>query len=101
MTSFAIGRIVEPVEREITVKGKKRKVYSLGLLVGRTCTNFDIFDDSKIYDRLSRFEDGDQVLAVVGVTVGDNGKLRNYLNAIGLCPEGLGDQLRDLVNGDA
>ncbi len=93
MTGFCIGRVVEPVVREIVVKGKKRSVCSLGLLVGRNCTQFDIFDDSRIFEKVSALEDGDLVLAVVGCSLGDNGRLRNYLNEITYAPEGLREQL--------
>lgn len=96
MTSFAIGKVVEPVSREVTIKGKKRMIFSLGLLVGRSCVPFDIFDDSPVFEKAAELQDGDSVIAVVGDSVDDKGKLRHYLNDIAEAPEGLRDQLRSL-----
>lgn len=98
MTSFVIGRIVDPELRELKVKGQTRTIISLGILSGRTCSSFDVFDDAKIFDHLTTFKDGDMVLAVVGTGVDNNGRLRTYLNRIGECPEGLREQLNGLVS---
>lgn len=96
MTSFVIGKVVEPEVREITVKGKVRSICSLGLLVGRACVQFDVFDDAKNFDTVRSLNDGDVVLAVVGDSVGKDGRLRHYLNDVTESPEGLREQLRSL-----
>lgn len=96
MTSFVIGKVIEPEVREITVKGKTRSICSLGLLVGRSCVQFDIFDDSKIFGDVCHLKDGETVLAIVGDSVGKDGKLRHYLNNVTESPDGLREQLRGL-----
>lgn len=98
MTSFVIGRVVEPELRELKIKGETRTICSFGVLSGRSCTSFDIFDDSKVFETASNLEDGDLVLCVVGTSVDNNGKLRCYLNRMGECPEGLREQLTSLVS---
>lgn len=97
MTSFVIGRVVEPEVREITAKGQKRKVCSVGVLSGRNCNQFDIFDDSKVFEKVSKMKDGALVLAVVSASVDNRGQLRCYLNGIGDCPDGLRNQLISLA----
>lgn len=99
MTSFLIGRVVEPEIREIKVKatGQLRQVCVLGVLSGRTCNQFDIFDGTDVFEKASSLEDGDLVLCIVGVSVDNKGALRCYLNSIGECPEGLREELMSLV----
>lgn len=99
MTSFLIGRMVEPETKEITIKstGEVRKVFSFGLLSGKNCVGFEVFDNDKAYKKATTFKDGDNVLALVGSSVGKNGQLRTYLNGIAACPNQLQEQLRGLV----
>lgn len=100
MTSFVIGKVIEPETRDITVQGKRRSVCSFGILSGRTCSQFDVFDDAKVFSKAQFLEDGELVVAVIGSGVDKNGKLRTYLNGLGACPEGLREQLLSLVKAD-
>ena len=96
MTSFVIGKVVEPEVREITVKGKTRSICSLGLLVGRSCEQFDVFDDAKVFNNVCSLNEGDVVLAVVGDSIGKDGRLRHYLNNVAISPDGLREDLKSL-----
>lgn len=96
MKSFVIGRVLEPEERTVRTKDGDRKCFSLAILSGRFATQFDVWDDSKIYDKLKGFYDGDEVCAVVGDGLDNRGKIKYYLNDIASCPSELRDEFRAL-----
>ena len=79
--------------RLIKATGERRGICRFGILSGRTCNEFEIFDNDNVYPSVTGFEDGDQVIAVVNVTVNDKGQMRCWLNEIGECPDGLREEL--------
>jgi len=99
MKSFLIGKIIEPEVRRVITKekGEERYVCDFGLLSGRTCTEFQIWNDSKMFLKVSDYEDGDLVLAVVNSAVDEKGQFRFYLREIGACPEGLREELVSII----
>ena len=99
MKSFIIGKVIEPEIRTITVKatGERRSICSFGLLSGRRCENFDVWDGDAAYDKSAKFTEGDQVIAVVNTTVDKDGKFRCYLDTIAECPDHLRTELMEIV----
>ena len=102
MRSYIIGRIVEPEIQTVKMREtkEKRSVCRFGILSGRDCEQFDVWDGDNVFDKVSGFEDGDQVIAVVNTTVTDKGQLRCYLNFIGDCPDDIPGILKDLVRAE-
>ncbi len=100
MNSFVIGKVVEPETRNFNERetGKQRYVHSFGLLSGRSCTTFDVYDNDKAFEKVQTLKEGATVVAIVGSSVKD-GSLRTYLNGIGPCPAELRTQLLAAVKG--
>ena len=103
MNSFVIGTVVGIESDQITVKatGEVLDVLKFGVLSGRICTPFDVFNsDKKIYPKVTALKEGMIVLAVVGSSVdAERGSLRTYLRNICECPADLRKQLIGLLSG--
>ncbi len=101
MNSFVIGKVVEPEMREFVSKktGELRRIFAFGVLSGRNCEAFDVFDNDKAFEKVQALKEGSTVVAVVGSSVDDEGKLRVYLNGVGPCPAELRSQLLAAVKG--
>lgn len=98
MRGFVIGRVVEPEVNDRTIQGKPRQMASFGLLSGKTCTTFDVFDDDKNFDKVVDLQEDENVLVIFNTSIDKKNMMeRVYLRSVGLCPEGLNEQLRDLV----
>lgn len=99
MNSFVIGKIVEPEKRQITQKkdSKTRNIVAFGLLSGKSCTVFEVWDGDKLFDKVAALKEGETVLAVINPSTDDKGNIKHYLNAIGSCPTGIREQLANAV----
>ncbi len=98
MKGFAIGRVLEP-EHVVTQKGAEK--YNFGLLVGKASAQHDIWkpDDGKssaVYEACTKLKDGDLVIVTFGSGVGKDGRLREYINDIRLCPADIPKRLREV-----
>ena len=102
MTSFVIGRVVDPEVKNVKIKGEQREVADFGLLVGKTCLTLSVFDDDEIFEKATMLEDGDIIVAHVSTAVNKDEKgLRTFLRGFGECPEGLRETLRDIMKEPA
>ncbi len=101
MNSFVIGKVVEPETRNFNERetGKQRQVHSFGLLSGRSCTTFDVYDNDKAFEKVQTLKEGATVIAIVGSSVDDKGRFRTYINGVGPCPAELRTQLLAAVKG--
>jgi len=99
MTSFLIGKVIDPELREVKVKDREATVFTFGLLSGRVSNVFSVWDEDKIFDDVSRLNDGDSVCAIVSDGLDSRGKVKYYLRRITLCEETLRGQLMSLFAG--
>ncbi len=96
MKGFAIGTVLEP---ECKKFDKGKEVVNFGLLVGKSSATHDVWKNeegkgsNKVFDACSKLKNGDIVIVVFGSGLDKNGRLRDYINDIRLCPDALRKQL--------
>lgn len=96
MTSFLIGKILEPEEKEVKTKNGKTSKIELAILSGRCAVPFTVWQDSNVYDSLASLNDGDLVCAIVGDGIDSKGRITHYLNRVAPCDADLRQMLLDL-----
>ncbi|WP_101911428.1 hypothetical protein [Marasmitruncus massiliensis] len=92
MTGFVIGKVLAPE----VMKFKDKQKLNFGLLSGKSSTLFDVWSDDKVFDRASALRDGDTIVAIVGTSVDDKGRLRNYFRDFAISPDGLREDIMSL-----
>lgn len=98
MTSFLIGKLLEPEVRRVKTKEGNREVTEFAILSGKYATQFSIWDDAKCYGKLQALKDGQAICAIVGDGLDNQGRVRHYVNDISICPDAFRSQLRALFD---